>query len=199
VSSSFHIGDNINQSGGINIAKSQVSGTDEPATFQRPARSPLVFVNYRATDDKAASYIDTELTRLLGPGTVFRDGRMPAGTEFPAELLERSRTCPVMIAVIGERWDDTYGRRLLDDPRDWVRREIATALRHGVYLAPVLVGARARPAAADLPPDIRRLAYLQARHLRSGYDQADVRRLVTELVRDLPMLATIAGLPPFAR
>lgn len=188
-----HFGDNIYQSGAYSIGK-VVGNVNQPAPQkepERPARtSPLVFVNYRGTDEKAATYLDNELTRRLGQGAVFRDARMPVGTEYPPELLERARTCPVMISIIGERWENTFGLRLLNDPGDWVRREIAIALKHGVYVAPVLVGARARPVPEQLPEDIRAIAYRQARQLRSRYDENDVRQLVDELQQDIPTLRT---------
>ncbi|MGH3792738.1 MAG: hypothetical protein ACRDQ9_18475 [Pseudonocardiaceae bacterium] len=47
------------------------------------------------------------------------------------ELLGRVRTAPVLLAVVGPRWltaTDPTGRRRIDDPDDWVRRELAEAL-----------------------------------------------------------------------
>lgn len=143
----------------------------------------LVFVNYRNTEERAAAYLDAELTLRLGPGAVFRDVTMPAGTEFPRELLEKARTCRLMLTIIGEKWDDDkHGLRLSHDPADWVRIEIGTALGSGVTVVPIMVGARGRLVADDLPPDVRPIAYLQGRHLRHGYDLPDVRRLVAELL-----------------
>jgi hypothetical protein len=153
---------------------------------------PLVFINYRNMDERPAVDIEAELTRRLGAGAVFRDARMPAGTEFPHELTDKATRCKVMISIIGERWDDTSNLRLLADRSDWVRREIATALRHNVQVVPILVGARGRLVANSLPNDIRRIADLQAPHLRRGYDTQDVDRLVEDLVQDVPPLAMAA-------
>jgi hypothetical protein len=98
----------------------------------------------------------------------------------------------VMISVIGEKWDSTDSLRLLGDRADWVRREIVAALVHRVQIVPILVGARSALTAGDLPEDIRTIADLQAPHLRRNYDEQDVRRLVDELVRDLPALSKAA-------
>lgn len=155
----------------------------------KPLISASVFINYRSADAKAATDIEAELTRRLGRGAVFRDAGMRAGTEFPRELMEKASECPVMISVIGEKWDSADSLRLLGDRADWVRREIVAALVHRVQIVPVLVGARSALAASDLPSDIRAIADLQAPHLRRNYDEQDVRRLVDELVRDLPALA----------
>jgi hypothetical protein len=204
MSGNFHVGDSINVSGNNNVGKmvgrpgaSAESMWEMPhrTSQDRSWREPILFMNYRNPDEKAAADLDTELTHRLGPGAVFRDARMLAGTEFPRELAERARRCKVMVAIIGERWDDANGLRLLHSNSDWVRREIATALAHGVHVVPVMVGARGRLVPGGLPEDIRRIAYLQAPHLRRGYDPHDVRRLVEELMRDLavPMEAVFRG------
>lgn len=196
MSGGFHVGDNINMVGHHNIGKQ--TGPDPQSTPGRPDSrvvwsEPLVFVNYRRTDEKAAADIDAELTRQLGAGSVFRDVRMRAGTEFPRELADRVTRCEVMLSIVGEKWDDANGLRLLHDRGDWVRREITMALTHGVQVVPVLVGARSRLDAKDLPVDIRKIAFLQTPHLRRNHDAQDVRRLVDELLRDLPVL-TVASL-----
>jgi hypothetical protein len=185
-------GDTINMFGNHNVGK--MEGGSRREINNRPDSNivwsePLVFLNYRRTDEKAAADIEAEINRQLGNGAVFRDVTMRAGTEFPRELTERAIRCTVMLSIIGERWDDANGLRLLGDRTDWVRREIAMAFGHNVQVVPVLVGARGRLAASDLPKDIRPIAYLQAPHLRSNYDTHDVRRLVNDLVRDLPALA----------
>src|SRR5215475_8637309 len=89
-----------------------------------------VFINYRGADsDTAAVLIDRELTNRLGGDRVFLDCRsIPAGADFVEELLGRLRACSVLLVVIGPRWltlTDTAGQRRIDDPRDWIRREIA--------------------------------------------------------------------------
>lgn len=187
-----HFGDNISTYGSNSIGK--VVGNPNQAAmpaWEMPSRpssgvawkAPLVFINYRSTEERAAAYLETELGHRLGPGAVFRDTAMPAGIEFPRQLLDNARSCRLMLAIIGEKWDDRdHGLRLLRDPNDWVRIEIGTALAHGVTVVPVMVGARGRLVAGDLPSDVRQLAYLQGRHLRHGYDVHDVRRLVAELL-----------------
>lgn len=190
----LHIGDNVTVSGHHNVGK--VVG---PSALMKPARAmvwhePFIFINYRSADTKAATDIEAELTHRLGRGAVFRDVRMRAGTDFPKELLKRAGTCKLMISIIGTRWDDADGLRLLANHNDWVRREIVTALANEVQVVPVLVGARGILVAQALPEDVRPIADLQSPHLRRGYDEEDVRRLVDELVRDLPALADALSL-----
>src|SRR5262249_61141930 len=102
-----------------------------------------VFINYRGADsDAAAAVIDRELAARLGSDRVFLDCRsIPAGADFAVELLGRLRACSVLVVVIGPRWltlTDGAGRRRIDDPEDWIRREIAEALSARVRGGPVL-------------------------------------------------------------
>ncbi|WP_459710238.1 TIR domain-containing protein [Actinophytocola sp. KF-1] len=177
------------------VHKGDSSSPREPVT--RPPSSvvwtePLVFVNYRGQDEKPAADIEATLTRRLGRGVAFRDVRMRAGTRFPRELKTRAARSEVMLSIIGERWDDPHTLALLHDPEDWVHREIATALRYRVPVVPILVGARPRLSANQLPDDIRLLADIQGPHLSRDYGEADVERLIDRLLHDVPPLATAA-------
>ena len=153
---------------------------------------PTVFINYRSTDTHAARLLDDQLTARLDESAVFRDNRsIRVGVSFPLELLEKARGAKLLLALIGRQWDENYdskGRRMLDDAEDWVRREIAEALRHRVLVVPVLVGARKVPPAHSLPGDIRKIAELQFLHLCDGYDEQDVRVLVDKLFTRVPWL-----------
>jgi hypothetical protein len=79
----------------------------------------------------------------------------------------------VLLAVIGPRWldatDKKTGKRRLDDPNDLVRTEIATALRRGIRVVPVLVGEATLPSAEELPDDLKKLLR------RNAYEQSDNR------------------------
>jgi hypothetical protein len=55
-----------------------------------------------------------------------------------------------MVVVIGPQWlnaTDAEGNRRLDQPDDWVRREIETALRREILILPLLVNNTPQPAA----------------------------------------------------
>ena len=66
--------------------------------------------------------------------------------------------CDVLIAVIGKDWAtscDQEGQRRLDNPEDFVRLEIATALKRNVRIIPVLVDGALMPRSSDLPDDLK--------------------------------------------
>jgi hypothetical protein len=121
-----------------------------------------VFINYRGDDSYAsAALIDRELSNRFGSANVFFDSRsIPAGSDFAEELLARLRASSVLLVVIGPRWltiTDEAGRRRIDDPKDWIRREIVGALAQEIRVIPVLADQAKLPAEADLPVDIVQL------------------------------------------
>ncbi|HUG91763.1 MAG TPA: molecular chaperone DnaK, partial [Planctomycetaceae bacterium] len=65
---------------------------------------------------------------------------------------------------------DDAGRRRLDDANDYVRIEIATALRRGIRVIPVLVQGAPMPRSEELPADIVALSR------RNAIEIADARR-----------------------
>ena len=90
------------------------------------------------------------------------------GVDF-AEAIEKSvGSCDVLIAVIGaHRLDelDPQGGRRLDNTGDFVRLEIATALRRRNRVIPVLVDGAKMPEARELPDDVRSLVRRNAMRL----------------------------------
>jgi hypothetical protein len=125
----------------------------------------LAFINYRSIDVPfAAGMIDRVLANRFGRDRVFLDSRsIRPGTYFPPEIWRALRSAKVVIVVIGPRWFDRGrdGRRLIDRPDDYVRREIAMALTRGGWVLPVLIEDVPRIDARELPADIAELAFLQ--------------------------------------
>src|SRR5262249_39448028 len=81
----------------------------------------------------------------------------------------------------------------IDDPRDWIRREIAEALSGGLRVVPVLTGDAALPAEADLPSDIAGLSRRQYLPLRHRQTPLDLAILVERITEADPELAKIAA------
>jgi hypothetical protein len=157
-----------------------------------------VFINYRGEDsDTTAMLVDRELAARFGSDRVFLDCRsILAGTDFVEDLLGRLRACSVLLVVIGPRWltlTDSDGRRRIDDPADWVRREIVEALTRGLRVIPVLTGNVKLPAAADLPEDIAGLSRRQYVSLRRRYTTPDLTFLVQRITEADPELAKLAA------
>ena len=154
-----------------------------------------IFISYRREDSGAETRRLWELLAArFGADRVFMDVvTLDPGVDFAAAIDEKVGFCDALIAVIGPHWLATAhadGRRRLDDPQDWVRLEIASALSRGVRVIPALVGGAALPEAGQLPAPLAALASHQAIDLRPARFQQDFDRLGAALTR---LLAGNAG------
>ncbi|MGH8727195.1 MAG: toll/interleukin-1 receptor domain-containing protein [Burkholderiales bacterium] len=132
-----------------------------------------IFISYRRADSGGyAKAIFDRLRREFGDDAVFRDvDDIDGGTRFPDAIQKQLEGCKVFVVIIGPGWinaPDVNGKRRLDDPNDWVRVELATALKRNLCVIPATVAGAALPAAADLPGDLKPLAEWQRRDLRDG-------------------------------
>jgi len=149
-----------------------------------------IFISYRREDSSGyAGRLWDRLVSHFGEEHVFMDiDTIQPGTNFSEVIEERVGSCEVMLVVIGGRWltsSDSFGNRRLDNPEDFVRREIRGGLGAGVTLIPVLVGGSSMPAASDLPPDIADLASKQAWELRDKGFHRYVDQMVALVERRL--------------
>ncbi|MGN9765433.1 toll/interleukin-1 receptor domain-containing protein [Micromonospora sp. SD12] len=145
-----------------------------------------VFINYR-TDDAgyAAGLVYERLQAEFGAENVFRDCRsMHGGADFPDELWSALRGSAVLLVIIGPDWltlKDASGRRRIDNPDDFVRREIEEAFSRSIRVMPVLLDGVKPLVGSDLPTDLAALAVRQVVTLRRRHDGADLDHLVKEL------------------
>ena len=121
-----------------------------------------IFVSYRRDD--SATIVDRIIGRLksrFGKKAIFRDiDSIELGADFPSVIDRALNECKVFLAIVGEDWLESTadGRRRLDDPEDYVRFEIATALRRDeLMVIPVRVKNAELPDAMDLPDDLQLL------------------------------------------
>lgn len=106
------------------------------------------------------------------------------GRDFRKAIDASVASCSVLLAVIGREWleaKDEAGGRRLDDPNDFVRVELASALRRDIPVVPVLVRGAKMPRVDQLPDDLRELAYRNAVELTYTRWKADVQTLVQAL------------------
>jgi TIR domain len=144
-----------------------------------------IFISYRRDDSAAnALGIGQYLEHEFGSKNVFIDVDMRAGTNFPSVLEQRLAECKVMLVLIGPNWlnaKDGLGRRRLDAPDDWVRLEIASALKHQITIIPVRINGTDLPLRSALPEDIQGLLNYQA----VSVTHTGFRTEMAGLVRDI--------------
>jgi cyclophilin family peptidyl-prolyl cis-trans isomerase len=149
-------------------------------------RELRIFISYRRADATMyAGRLYESLEKHFSPSQLFMDiGKIAPGTDFVADLHEALANCDVLIAVIGSGWlvaVDKVGRRRLDNPDDFVRLELETALQRGITIIPVLVQGTEMPPSEDLPPSVSALTRKQALEISETRWRADVDRLIDAL------------------
>ena len=139
-----------------------------------------IFISYRRDDSAGfAGRLYDRLAERFGAARVFMDiDAIAPGHEFATDIEKALSDCKACIVLIGRDWltiTDENGRRRLDDPTDFVRLEVATAIRRGIAVFPVLVDKAKPPSSAALPDEIRPLggttgdrAHERALELRRG-------------------------------
>jgi len=145
-----------------------------------------IFISYRRDDTGGrAGRLSDQLTARFGGRDVFQDVRtVLPGHDFTVQVQQAIEGSAVVLVLIGPHWLRTAPgdeRTRLDDPDDYVRREISTALATGAAVVPVLVDGARLPAPAEVPSDIEPLLRRQAFELRDESWHDDVERLVRAL------------------
>lgn len=146
-----------------------------------------IFVNYRRGDDPGnTGRLYDRLEPEFGRDRLFMDveGHIRGGDDFVDVLKAQVAQCDVLLAVIGPRWltiADEQGRRRLDNPDDWVRVEIASAIVGAKRVIPVLVGGADIPRAEYLPDDLKPLARRQVIRITLERFNADAQGLVSQI------------------
>ncbi|MGC1309901.1 MAG: SUMF1/EgtB/PvdO family nonheme iron enzyme [Phormidesmis sp.] len=163
-----------------------------------------IFISYRRSDSiSEAGRIYDYLYSHFGRDSIFKDvDDIDAGDDFRDRVTEAVGQCQILLAVIGKTWltaQDAAGNRRLDNPADWVRLEIETALKRKIRVIPVLLDAVEIPAAQLLPEVLRPLAYRNAARVRHDPDfRRDMDRVVGVIQRHFTRLseATVTAPSP---
>jgi hypothetical protein len=142
-----------------------------------------IFISYRRADSEGyVGRLYDQLIERYDRNDIFLDvGTIKPGEDFVDAIEEAVGSCDVLLAVIGPQWlgmSDEQGQRRLDNPHDFVRLEIATALKRDILVIPVLVHGAAMPGPHDLPGDLAALSRRNAIELSHDRFAYDVDRLV---------------------
>src|SRR5215207_7146283 len=103
-----------------------------------------VFISYRREDAPGhAGRIFDRVRARFGADVVFMDvTAIDAGADFVDAIEKAVGTCDVLLAIIGPHWAAaaaSAGGRRLENPNDFIRLEVAGALKRNVRVVPVLV------------------------------------------------------------
>jgi hypothetical protein len=148
-----------------------------------------VFLSYRRDDASAyALLLFHSLSARYGDKNVFMDiDSLVPGTDFVEAINETLERCDVLLALIGHAWltaTDDDGNRRLENPEDFVRLEVETALTRNIPVVPLLVEGTSMPKSNQLPGELlARLARRHAFELSHTRWDSDVTSLMKQLER----------------
>lgn len=139
-----------------------------------------IFISYRRADSGGiAGRIYDSLVAEFGKDNVFRDvDSVSAGSDIQKATSLALEECDVLIVTIGPQW--LLGDRL-DNPSDFVRLEISSALHFGKIVIPVLVEGAGFPYPDDLPEEIRPIGARNAIVVDSSNFSGTIRQLIESL------------------
>jgi TIR domain/WD domain, G-beta repeat len=150
-----------------------------------------IFLSYRREDTAGfALALFGRLEQSFSAESLFMDveGGIGAGQDFVRVIEEQVGACDAMLVLIGPDWltvKDEAGRRRLDNPEDFVRLEVGSALRFGRRVIPVLVQRTEMPRADVLPQALKALTRCNAVGLTHERFKADAQGLIKALERAL--------------
>jgi hypothetical protein len=162
------------------------SGRLRGATRERESQGNI-FLSYRRSDSAdITGRIYDSLIAELGREPIFKDvDSIPLGVDFKQYLDQKVGECKVLLAIIGDEWveaRDAQGNRRLEDPNDFVRIEIESALERGIPVIPLLVRGAKMPEEKDLPASLQKLVYKNGMPVRPDPDfHNDMERLISAL------------------
>jgi TIR domain len=152
----------------------------------RVTRLGAIFISYRRSDSQGESgRLFDDLVRQFGRSAVFMDVvGIDAGCDFRRAIDDSVQSCSILLAMVGPLWleaGDEQGSRRLENEADYVRLEIAAALRRDIPVVPVLLRGAKMPRSEQLPEEIADLAYRNAVELSHARWKSDVQVLIKAL------------------
>lgn len=154
--------------------------------------SKQIFISYRRSDAAGhAGRLYDFLTDDFSDEKIFFDANtIEPGANFEQKISRELENSDVVLVLIGNQWLDCRskdGSRRLDDPKDYVRLEVATALHNQKTVIPVLLQGAQMPSAVELPDDLQDLSKRNAVKLNDDHWRSDCRTLSTVLTKALSL------------
>jgi len=154
-------------------------------------KNDKIFVCYRRSDSPGfAGRVSDTLSDYFGKHRIYRDVKdIKLAVDYKDDINKKLAECGAVLVLIGHGWldaEDADGKRRLDDPKDDVAHEIATALQTDVTVLPVLIGDTVMPGADQLPEKLEELPRRNAITITDERWDFDMSRLAKVLSIDVP-------------
>jgi hypothetical protein len=145
-----------------------------------------IFINYRRGDTSPnASRLYEWLSEQYGEEQVFMDvDAIEPGLDWEQAIDRAVASSDLVLAVIGNDWLAELERRVNDED-DFVRHELAAALRRDIRIIPVLVEGAKMPRSDQLPESLASITRRQAFEVRDERFRFDKQELLKRVDRAL--------------
>lgn len=147
-----------------------------------------IFISYRRNDagGHAGRLYDRLRERFYTDDIFYDQSGIESGEDFPLAIQNALNSAQVILVVVGPDWLNTENYQRLNDEKDFVRREVLTALSRkeqesetAPYIITVLVGGATPPTVAALPGPVQLLAFIHSHNIQGNFD--DYNRQVEAL------------------
>src|SRR5687767_3853363 len=164
--------------------------------FTPTAKTPTkknIFISYRVNDTagETGRLVDS-LKQYFYEDQIFVDiDKIEPGVDFTEAIAKSLESCDVMLAIIGPGWQGINAANnssRINNPNDWVRLEISTALKRNIRVVPVLVDGAELPTTEQLPEDLQPLLRRQAYEISNKRWRYDTEELIRFLVKSVGIL-----------
>lgn len=147
-----------------------------------------IFISYRRQDTAGeAGRLADSLKQNYDASQIFMDiDTIEPGVDFVDVINRAVSSCEVLLAIIGPAWvhiTDARENRRLDDPHDFIRLEISSALKRNIRVIPVLVDGAKMPVKEDLPSELKDLSRRNAHEISNTRWAYDVEQLLKILYK----------------
>lgn len=145
-----------------------------------------IFISYRRSDSAGhAGRLYDYLREYFGADRIFFDvDTIKPGADFEQKIKAELDNSSVVLVLIGNQWlatKDTNGNKRLEDPHDYVRLEVETALNKDFTVIPVLLQGVSMPSGNELPEPVSDLSRRNAIKLSDEHWNSDLRLLTAIL------------------
>ena len=175
---------------------------------KRQRKLNQVFICYRRENSSwVAGRIYDRLSQKFGRDVIFKDiDSIPLGINFKQHIESVVQQCSVVLVIVYHRWmgeSAESGKSRIDDPNDFVRIEIESALSREIPIIPLFIEDAVIPSENDLPETMKGLVARHGMKVNNDpYFHRDMDRLINHLEPILQFkksdLATLKKLRKFA-
>lgn len=142
-----------------------------------------IFINYRKEDTgQIASVIYKALCNAFGNNNVFKDFHTTEpGSDFSKPVKGKGKRNHLLLVLIGKDWlstGDSGGRLHINSDDDYIRLEIASALKNKVIVLPLMIDSAKMPDGKDLPYELNVLTRLPCINMHSQSFEKDIFHVI---------------------